>query len=62
MTYEQACDHLKDIISQEDGGLRSLGWYLDYEPGENKACLDGDFEIEDLEAIAVYMRHSQAKG
>lgn len=55
MTFDEAKEHLKGVI-MSSGGLHSLGWYLDWAPGDQMACLDGDFGPKDLEAIAVYMK------
>lgn len=55
MTFDEAKEHLEGAINP-DGGLYSLGWYLNWLPGRSTACLDGDFEAKDLEAIAIYMR------
>lgn len=55
MTIEEAIEILKDDI-QEDGGLYGLGWYLNWDPLDNYAVLDGYFNADQLEAIAVYMR------
>ena len=41
----------------DDDGLYSLGWYLAWTPGEANATLDGQFNIEDLEAVAWWMRN-----
>lgn len=46
---------VKDAI-HEDGHLYDLGWYLCWWPDEEKACLDGEFTADELEAIANHMR------
>ena len=38
-----------------DGGLYSLGWYIEWTPGESEATLDGSFSAAELIAIAEYM-------
>lgn len=40
---------------QADGGLYSLGWYLSWDVGEEKACLDGEFTPNQLRSIADHM-------
>ena len=37
--------------------LSSLGWYLCARAGEGSAVLDGQFTIEELEAIVMWMRN-----
>lgn len=39
-----------------DGSLHDSGWYLDWSKGSQQATLDGDFTLEELEAIAAWMR------
>lgn len=56
MTLDEARQHLAGSIDSRDGRLFSLGWYLSWFPGDEYACLDGDFTADDLEAIAVNMR------
>lgn len=56
MTLEQAKDILKDNI-EADGGLDNLGWYLCWEPGSDVVTLDGEFTLQELEAISLYVRH-----
>jgi len=46
-----------DNIIQDNGGLHSLGWYLNWEAGDSEACLDGQFTADELEAIAWWMRN-----
>lgn len=59
MTYEEAKEVLKDAIA-DNGGLFNLGWYLHWGKGQENAVLDGDFDADELEAIAVYMRGPDA--
>jgi len=52
----------KEILSQrnaipDEGGLWNLGWYLEWNSGDKEAVLDGEFEAEELEAIAWWMRN-----
>lgn len=55
MTLARAKAVLAGYI-EEDGGLYSLGAYLAWAPGDDKAMLDGSFDLETLEAIVVYCR------
>ena len=55
MTYADAKALLKDV-TEPNGDLYSLGWYLSWNVNDGTATLDGEFTPEDLEAIAVYMR------
>jgi hypothetical protein len=59
MTFEQASKHLEDSID-EDTGLNGPGRLLLWVPYDDEVVLDGSFTIEDLEAIAVYVRHLNA--
>jgi len=45
---------LADCITP-DGGLYSLGWYLGWTPGDERAVLDGEFTAKDLIDIAEHM-------
>jgi len=54
MDEERARAILEDDI-QEDGSLYCLGRYLSW-TGSNLATLDADFEADELEAIAWWMR------
>jgi hypothetical protein len=40
---------------QPDGGLYCLGWYLNWNKGENHVTMDGLFSAADLRAIAAHM-------
>jgi hypothetical protein len=55
MTPLQAKTILSNIEMDKDR-LYSLGWYLCVYAGDKSAVLDGDFEPDDLEAIAMWMR------
>lgn len=57
MTFAEAKEHLKDVISP-DGCLYSLGWYLWWGRVSPKATLDGEFSADDLMAIATYMKET----
>ena len=59
MTLEEAKKALKDYITDE-----GLVWsrdkcleYLNYHNGNTSATLDGDFDADELEAIAVFIRN-----
>jgi len=60
MKESEAKEILSDEI-QSDGSLYSLGWYLCWNAGDDKAVLDGDFTADDLEAIAFWMRKYKDK-
>jgi hypothetical protein len=51
---EEAKENVRKTISP-DGGLFSLGWYLGWVPGDEKATLDGEFTAAELRAIADHM-------
>lgn len=51
---------LKDCV-RHDGGLYSPGWFLNWQVGDQKATLDGEFTVDELEAIALHMRRENAK-
>ena len=59
MTYQEACEKLSNEIIKETGDLYNSNWYLRYNKGDRDAVLDGEFNADDLEAIAVFIRHSQ---
>ena len=62
MDREKAEKILKDCI-QPNYGLYNVGWYIDWflkQP--NKVCLDGNFTMEELEAIVWWMRNNQPTG
>ena len=48
---------------QPDGSLYSLGWYLNWgSDGSGIAILDGPFTLDQLEAIAWWMRNRGVLG
>ena len=55
MTPERAKEILGDTV-REDGSLYNLGWYVSWNKTRKRVVLDGEFGIEDLEAIAQYLR------
>lgn len=59
MTLDEARKILGSQIG-ESGDLNESVPHLFYGNGDETACLDGDFSADDLEAIAVFMRASQA--
>ncbi len=59
MDVAAAKKHLADALT-ENGGLDDVSRYLSYAPGNDTATLDGQFTADDLEAIAVVMRSSEA--
>lgn len=58
MTYEEAKALLGDAI-KPDGSFYSLGYYGLWSPGDDTATLDGEFTADELEAVAVVMRHNK---
>lgn len=56
MTVEEAQRILGDWI-QSDGGLYCLGQYVAWTPPNDSVTLDSAFTADELEAIAVWMRH-----
>lgn len=59
MTFDEAKAHLKKVIDGD--GLYDASWYLYFSPINDQATLDGYFSAEDLEAIAVFMRHQSQR-
>jgi hypothetical protein len=48
---------------QLDYDPTAYGWgYMDYTVGASDCTLDGEYSADQLEAIAVYMRHVAAGG
>jgi hypothetical protein len=60
MDEAQAREILKDHI-QSDNQLNNVGRYLNWHPTVRnfEATLDGDFQAEELEAIAWWMRNKK---
>ena len=58
MGEEKAKAILGDLINP-DGTLYGLGRYIFWTPKKEdpRACLDGHFSADELEAIAWWMRH-----
>jgi len=57
MSEEKVRAILKDYI-QPDGGLFSRGHYMAWAPGDKTITLGFEFEIEELEAIAWWIRNT----
>ncbi len=57
MEIEEAKKILGDTI-QDDGDLYCLGHYISWEKGDKTICLDCRFDVEELEAIIVYIKHN----
>lgn len=55
MNEERAREILGDAIYPK--GLGVAGEYLEWEYGDDEACLDGHFTVDELEAIAWWMRN-----
>ncbi len=61
MTLEEAKKRL-DWCLDERGNLFSLGHYVSYDVGERRVSLDDKFDVDELEAIVVWVKaHSKAK-
>jgi hypothetical protein len=58
MTIDEAKQILLDDI-QADGGLYNLGHYLSWTPGDKTITLDDQFELDELEAIVVWVQANQ---
>ena len=52
---EKRARELLDNVIRPNGSLYGVGWYLSWNGKD--ALLDGEFEVEDLEAIAWWMRN-----
>jgi hypothetical protein len=64
MNINKAKKHLAQGMQEfGDNCLRisNLNYYLMYKKGSDKAILDGEFTIEDLEAITCYMKHCKGE-
>ena len=55
MTLDKAQEILADFITPE-GELYGLGAYLSWAKGRKYIVLDGEFDIEMLEALVVYTK------
>ncbi|HEX8310704.1 MAG TPA: hypothetical protein VF614_05260 [Chthoniobacteraceae bacterium] len=56
MNEQKAKEILGGMIG-EDGSLKATGEFISWEPGESSVTLDGHFTVEELEAIAWWMRN-----
>ena len=45
------------MLRKKMGGLYKLGWYLCWNPKDERARLDGLFSADELEAVAWWMRN-----
>ncbi len=61
MDEKRANEILKNEVKADDGGLYSLGWYLNWEIDDNEAILDGRFTADELEAIAWWMKNNYVR-
>lgn len=65
MTEEEAREILLvgdgEEIIENDGSLYLLGWYLSWDAKDEYAKLDGNFNANELEAIAWWMRNKGKK-
>ena len=60
MNKEQAMEILGDMI-QPDGGLFDGAHYVKWDVGSKDATLDCNFDADELEAIAWWMKHNFVK-
>jgi hypothetical protein len=60
MTEERAREILGKAVRRDDG-LNELGVYIDWNPSDKQACLDGDFTVEYLEAVVWWMRNKSSR-
>lgn len=61
MDEKRAREVLGNAI-QPDGGLFNSGQYMAWNPVNKDICLDADFTLEEVEAIAWWMRAHQVTG
>ncbi len=54
-------EELHPDMIEEDGSIFCIGWYLGWNVNEEHATLDGEFNADDLEAIADYMRRKRQR-
>ncbi|MBK9497720.1 MAG: hypothetical protein IPO08_25060 [Xanthomonadales bacterium] len=57
MNEAKAREILGEWFLQKDDSLYNNVRFMDWHPGEERACLDADFTADELEAIAWWMRH-----
>ena len=60
MTKEKAIEILGDMI-QSDGSLFDLGHYVSWKVGDKEVTLDCQFDADEIEAIAWWMKHNFVK-
>ena len=58
MNEEKAREILGEMI--KDNKLHCINPYIHWFPGSEYIMLDGDFDVEDLEAIAWWMKNKGA--
>jgi len=56
MNEKEARKILEEYTEEDNNGLHSLYNYVAWEPSDKDITLDGVFEIEELEAMAWWMR------
>lgn len=49
----------KESITLADGGLYQLTDYVDYTPAAKEIVLDGEFTVEQLQALGAWMQTTQ---
>lgn len=55
MTLERAKEILKPYIGLDKGLENSTSPYIDWNFGDSTITLDGEFELELLEALVIYL-------
>lgn len=61
MTYEEAYEILKPDI-REDGTIHGIGHMYVAHPGDwNDICLDGEIDLNTLEALVVYLKRFKSE-
>ena len=61
MTYDEAKELLKGDI-KENGGLSRGSWWVSWDIGKECVCIDGEFPVDYLEAIVVYIKEMSRHG
>lgn len=59
MTFEEAKAELSNYVRA--GGLSNLSPWISWSSAETEITLDGDFDIDLLEAIVTYIRRVNAE-
>lgn len=60
MDYKRALEILGDTV-QADGGLHNSSQYISWNNGDIDITLDSSFDVDELEAIVVYMKENSSE-